>query len=138
MINSLFTTFINNWWPHRHKPNVLVLHFADMKKDHDGSVRRIADFLGFKPSAEEWSKVFECMRVCVCVCVCLRSRACTHTHAGTHMRGMRACARRVCVRTRACVRTRVCVRTLVRCVRLSCTHMQTCMHRCSNTQASAG
>ena len=27
MINSLFTTFINNWWPHRHKPNVLVLHY---------------------------------------------------------------------------------------------------------------
>eukprot|EP00972_Heterocapsa_arctica_P051765 7615096-Heterocapsa_arctica.AAC.1 len=30
-----------------------------MKKDHEGSVRKIADFLGFKPTDEQWPKVLE-------------------------------------------------------------------------------
>ena len=126
MINSLFTTFINNWWPHRHKPNVLVLHFADMKKDHDGSVRRIADFLGFKPSAEEWSKVFECMRVCVCVCVFALARV--HSHACRHACVACVHARVVCacVRVRACVRVCACARLYAVCACL----VHTCKHAC--------
>jgi len=31
-----------------------------MKKDHEGSVRKIADFLGFAPTEEQWPKVMEC------------------------------------------------------------------------------
>ena len=31
MINVFFASFINGWWEHRHKSNVLFLHFADMK-----------------------------------------------------------------------------------------------------------
>jgi hypothetical protein len=124
MINSLFTTFINNWWPHRHKPNVLVLHFADMKKDHDGSVRRIADFLGFKPSAEEWSKVFECMRVCVCVCA--RARALTRMQARTCVACVHARVVCACVRVRACVRVCACARLYAVCACL----VHTCKHAC--------
>ncbi len=52
--------FMAAWWPLRHAPNVLLMHFADMKRDHEGSVRKIADFLGFEPSAEEWPTVLEC------------------------------------------------------------------------------
>jgi len=30
-----------------------------MKRDHDGSIRRIADFIGAQPSQEEWSAITE-------------------------------------------------------------------------------
>jgi aryl sulfotransferase len=51
--------FLAAWWPLRRAPNVLLLHFSDMKRDHAGSVRRIADFLGFTPSAEQWPRILE-------------------------------------------------------------------------------
>jgi hypothetical protein len=31
-----------------------------MKRDHEGSVRRIARFLDLHPSAEEWPTILEC------------------------------------------------------------------------------
>lgn len=30
-----------------------------MKADHEGTIRKIADFLGFKPTEEQWPKVLE-------------------------------------------------------------------------------
>jgi len=54
-----FFGFINAWWPLRNKPNVLLLHFSEMKKDHEGSVRKIAQHLGFEPTAEQWPKILE-------------------------------------------------------------------------------
>ena len=33
------------WWVYRHLPNILTLHFADMKRDLPGAVARVADFL---------------------------------------------------------------------------------------------
>lgn len=37
---------VRTWWEARHLPNVLMLHYADMKRDLPGTVRLIADFLG--------------------------------------------------------------------------------------------
>jgi hypothetical protein len=51
--------FLAAWWPLRHQPNVLLTHFYDMKRDHEGSVRRIADFLGFRPAPAEWRAILE-------------------------------------------------------------------------------
>jgi len=51
--------FVSAWWPLRHEPNVLLLHFSDMKRDHEGSVRRIAEFLGYEPTAEQWQAILE-------------------------------------------------------------------------------
>jgi hypothetical protein len=51
--------FMAAWWPHRHEKNVLMMHFSDMKKDHEGSIRKIADFLGYEPTAEQWPKILE-------------------------------------------------------------------------------
>jgi aryl sulfotransferase len=42
-----------SWWDSRHQPNILTLHYADMKSDTAGAVRRIADFLGIKTSAAQ-------------------------------------------------------------------------------------
>lgn len=36
---------VQSWWPYRHLPNVMFMHYADMKKDTVGAVRKIADFL---------------------------------------------------------------------------------------------
>jgi len=52
--------FLAAWWPLRHQPNVLFMHFSDMKRDHEGSLRRIADFLGYAPSEAEWPVISEC------------------------------------------------------------------------------
>ena len=55
---SLFG-FVAAWWPLRRAKNVLLLHFSDMKVDHEGSVRKIARFLGFRPTAKQWPKILE-------------------------------------------------------------------------------
>jgi aryl sulfotransferase len=36
---------VASWWEIRHLPNVLLLHFADLKRDLPGAIRRIAAFL---------------------------------------------------------------------------------------------
>ncbi len=36
---------VRSWWAQRDLPNLLLLHFNDMKADLPGSVRRIAEFL---------------------------------------------------------------------------------------------
>jgi aryl sulfotransferase len=51
--------FLAAWWPLREQPNVLLMHFSDMKRDHEGSVRTIAEFLGFTPTAEQWNAILE-------------------------------------------------------------------------------
>eukprot|EP00560_Eucampia_antarctica_P007618 CAMPEP_0197828150 /NCGR_PEP_ID=MMETSP1437-20131217/4787_1 /TAXON_ID=49252 ORGANISM="Eucampia antarctica, Strain CCMP1452" /NCGR_SAMPLE_ID=MMETSP1437 /ASSEMBLY_ACC=CAM_ASM_001096 /LENGTH=312 /DNA_ID=CAMNT_0043429275 /DNA_START=50 /DNA_END=988 /DNA_ORIENTATION=+ len=59
LLTMFFFSFINGWWPLRNKPNVLFIHFSEMKKDHNGSVRKIADFLDFTPTDEQWTNVME-------------------------------------------------------------------------------
>ena len=59
MIPGSLFGFMAAWWPLRHEKNVMLMHFSDMKRDHEGSVRRIADFLGFEPTAEEWPAILE-------------------------------------------------------------------------------
>lgn len=54
-----FFGFLNAWWPLRHQPNVLFMHYAAMKRDHEGSIRKIAQFIGVEPSAEEWARILE-------------------------------------------------------------------------------
>jgi len=36
---------IRSWWEIRHLPNVMLLHFAELKRDMPASIRRIAAFL---------------------------------------------------------------------------------------------
>ncbi len=51
--------FMAAWWPLRHESNVLLMHFSDMKRDHERSVRKIAEFLGFAPRPAQWKGVLE-------------------------------------------------------------------------------
>jgi hypothetical protein len=52
--------FLGAWWPLRHASNVRFVHFADLKRDHEGSIRALAEFLGFAPTAAQWPTILEC------------------------------------------------------------------------------
>jgi len=49
--------FLAAWWPLRHASNVLCLHYNDMKRDHAGSLRRIAAFLNLAPGVDAWPRI---------------------------------------------------------------------------------
>ncbi len=48
---------VRSWWEIRALPNLLVVHFAELKADLPGQLRRIAAFLGIEPSAEAWARI---------------------------------------------------------------------------------
>jgi aryl sulfotransferase len=50
---------IRSWWEIRHLPNVMLLHFADLKADMAGNIRRIADFLEIEVSPARWPAILE-------------------------------------------------------------------------------
>ncbi|MGE3512241.1 MAG: sulfotransferase domain-containing protein [Vicinamibacterales bacterium] len=58
-LQGMLFGFLAAWWPLRHHRNVLMLHYADMTRDHEGSIRKIADFLGVAPSAAQWPAILE-------------------------------------------------------------------------------
>jgi aryl sulfotransferase len=43
--NTSYFHFERSWWNERHRPNVLLVHFNDLKSDLTGEMRRIAGFL---------------------------------------------------------------------------------------------
>ena len=60
LLTMMYFAFINAWWPLRDAPNVLMLHFNGMKEDHEGSLKRIAAFLGCDGMAPDaWARVVE-------------------------------------------------------------------------------
>lgn len=54
-----FWESVRSWWNIRHLPNVLFIHFADMKRDLPGTIREVADFLGIPADDEMLAKVAE-------------------------------------------------------------------------------
>jgi hypothetical protein len=42
-----YYTHLASWWPRRHQPDTLLLAYEHMVADHEGTVRRVAEFLGF-------------------------------------------------------------------------------------------
>jgi len=50
---------VRSWWAIRHLPNVLLLHYADLKADPAGEIRRVADFLGIAVDADRWPAILE-------------------------------------------------------------------------------
>ena len=58
-LNGALFEFLQSWWPMRHQSNVLLLHFADMKRDLERSIRRIANHIGARATDQEWSAILE-------------------------------------------------------------------------------
>jgi hypothetical protein len=62
-----WTVHTHGYWAERHRPNVLLLTFKEMKDDLPEAVRRIADFMGVTLTPDEFERVchrstFEYMR----------------------------------------------------------------------------
>jgi aryl sulfotransferase len=49
-----FWSHVRSWWDIRDRPNVLLLHFNDLKNDLPGSMRRIASFIGVHVEEQQW------------------------------------------------------------------------------------
>ncbi len=50
---------IRSWWAVRGLPNVHLLHFAALKADLPGEIRRIAAFLGIRVDESAWDAILE-------------------------------------------------------------------------------
>ncbi|MFN4764781.1 sulfotransferase domain-containing protein, partial [Gillisia sp. Q332] len=50
---------VRSWWAIRHLPNVLLLHFADLKNDMPGGIRQIAAFLDIAVDESRWDAIVE-------------------------------------------------------------------------------
>jgi aryl sulfotransferase len=58
---------IASFWPYRDEPNVLFVHYDDMKADLEGTMRRVAGFLGIEIAEAQWPRIvasctFEAMK----------------------------------------------------------------------------
>jgi aryl sulfotransferase len=58
-VMSPFFANVQGWWNIRHLPNVLILHYNNLKRDMAGEIRRVARFLDIAPSAAAWPKIIE-------------------------------------------------------------------------------
>ncbi len=50
---------VRSWWAIRHLPNVMLVHFADLKADMPGQIRRIAEFLEIEVDEARWPAILE-------------------------------------------------------------------------------
>jgi len=54
-----FWSHVQGWWEIRRLPNVLLLHFNNLKADLDSEIRRIAAFLGIDVDEATWPAILE-------------------------------------------------------------------------------
>ena len=47
------------WWAHRHLPNILFVHYNDLKTDLEGEIRRVAEYLGIDVPLRDWPRVVD-------------------------------------------------------------------------------
>ncbi len=50
---------IRSWWNIRHLPNIMLMHFNDLKRDLPGAIREIAAFLEIKVDDENFARIVE-------------------------------------------------------------------------------
>ena len=50
---------VRTWWEVREFPNVLFVHFANLKQDMPGQIRRIAEFLDIPIDETQWGEILE-------------------------------------------------------------------------------
>lgn len=58
-MQGMFFGFLAAWWQLREAPNVLFMHYSDMKRDHETAIRKIAKFLGIEPSPNQWPAIMK-------------------------------------------------------------------------------
>jgi aryl sulfotransferase len=50
---------IRSWWETRNLPNVLLVHFENLKKDMPGEIRRIAEFIDTPIDESNWESILK-------------------------------------------------------------------------------
>jgi len=58
-IDDLFFPHLATFWEERHRPNVLLVHYNDLKTDLAGEMRRVADFIGAEVPEARWPEVVD-------------------------------------------------------------------------------
>ncbi|KAL7482466.1 hypothetical protein ACHAW6_008139 [Cyclotella cf. meneghiniana] len=58
-LSELYFGYNKKWWLYRNDPNVLLLHYADVRKDLKGSVEKIANFVNVQLTSDELAVVTE-------------------------------------------------------------------------------
>ena len=56
---GLWFDHVLEWWKHRDAENILFLKYEDMKKDHCGVVKKIAEFMGYSLKEEVIGTIVE-------------------------------------------------------------------------------
>lgn len=56
---SHYWSHVQGWWDVRDLPNVLLMHFNDLKADMGGEIRRIARFLDIEIDKDKWPAILE-------------------------------------------------------------------------------
>ncbi|RLA09845.1 MAG: sulfotransferase domain-containing protein, partial [Gammaproteobacteria bacterium] len=54
-----FWESVRSWWAVRHLPNLLMVHFNDLRADLPGQMRRIANFLAIEADGDNWDSIVE-------------------------------------------------------------------------------
>lgn len=54
-----FFEIVASYWEKKSRPNLLFVHFNDLKRDLGAEMRRIADFLDIQIAADRWPEVIE-------------------------------------------------------------------------------
>ena len=50
---------VRSWWEVRNLPNLMMLHFADLKADMPAEIRRVAKFLEISIDESKWDAIVE-------------------------------------------------------------------------------
>jgi aryl sulfotransferase len=54
-----FFSHIASWWEYRHLPNLMLVHFAELKRDLEGAIRRLSEFLEVPVQPSAMPRVLE-------------------------------------------------------------------------------
>jgi aryl sulfotransferase len=54
-----YWTHVQTWWDLRDQPNVMLVHFNDLKADMPAEIHRIAEFLGIDVDEDRWPAIIE-------------------------------------------------------------------------------
>jgi len=59
LIQHIYFKYVKEWWSLKDEPNVLLLHYSDLKKDLSANVKKVAKFVGVELTPSEHEKVVE-------------------------------------------------------------------------------
>lgn len=54
-----FWETIGSWWEIQNLPNVMLIHYSDLKKDMEGEIKKIANFLDIDIADDLWPTILE-------------------------------------------------------------------------------